>query len=46
VGLYVNCDGGNLASLSVAFENLASLDNSKVEEVVISNSNFGNLLDV
>jgi Leucine-rich repeat (LRR) protein len=41
--LYITCDGGNLASLSVAFGNLALLNGSKVEEVVIKNSHFVNL---
>lgn len=43
VGLYVSCDGGNLASLSIAFENLASLEGSKIEEVSISNSYIAKL---
>jgi Leucine-rich repeat (LRR) protein len=43
IGLYVTCEGGNLASLSVALQNLASLNASKVEEIVISKSHFNSL---
>jgi Leucine-rich repeat (LRR) protein len=39
----VTCDGGNLASLSVAFENLARINGSQVEEIVIKNSHFAAL---
>jgi Leucine-rich repeat (LRR) protein len=41
--LYVTCEGGSLASLSVALQNLAGLNASKVEEIVIRKSHF-NLL--
>jgi Leucine-rich repeat (LRR) protein len=43
IGLYINCEGGNLATLSIAFQNIAGLNGSKVEEVVIRDSNFVNL---
>lgn len=43
IGLYVSCEGGNLASLSVALKNLASLNSSKVEEIVIRKSHFNSL---
>lgn len=43
VGLFVTCDGGNLASLAVAFQNLAGLNSSKVEEIVIKRSHFVSL---
>lgn len=43
IGLFVICDGGNLASLSIAFQNLANLNGSKIEEVIVKNSHFGNL---
>lgn len=43
IGLYVTCEGGNLASLSVAFQNIAAINGSKVEEVVIRNSHFSSL---
>lgn len=43
IGLFVTCEGGNLASLSVAFQNLAALNGSKVEEIVIKNSHFSQL---
>jgi Leucine-rich repeat (LRR) protein len=43
IGLYVTCDGGNLASLSIAFQNLANLNGSKIEEVVMKNSKFEHL---
>lgn len=39
----MTCEKGNLASLSVAFENLASLNGSKVEEIIIKNSLISNL---
>jgi Leucine-rich repeat (LRR) protein len=39
----VTCDGGNLASLSVAFQNLAAINASKVEEIVLTNSHFTSL---
>lgn len=38
--MYVTCEGGNLASLSVALQNLAGLNASKVEEIVIKKSHF------
>lgn len=41
IGLYVSCDGGNLASLSVAFQNFALLNSSKIEEISLTNNNFG-----
>ena len=41
--MYIKCDGGNLATLSIAFQNIAGLNGSKVEEVVIRDSNFVNL---
>lgn len=41
--MFVTCEGGNLASLSVAFQNLAALNGSKVEEIVIRNSHFSSL---
>lgn len=43
IGLFVTCDGGNLASLSVALQNLAALNGSKVEEIVIQRSHFKSL---
>lgn len=43
IGLFVSCDGGSLASLSVAFQNLAALNGSKVEEIVITRSHFTSL---
>lgn len=39
----MTCEGGNLASLSVAFQNIAAINGSKVEEVVIRNSHFSSL---
>lgn len=39
----MTCDGGNLASLSVALHNLAVLNGSKVEEIVIKRSHFTSL---
>jgi Leucine-rich repeat (LRR) protein len=39
----VSCEGGNLASLSVALQNLAGLNSSKVEEITISKSHFSSL---
>lgn len=43
VGLYVSCEGGSLASLSVAFQNLAAINGTKVEEIVIRKSHFSSL---
>lgn len=43
IGLFVTCEGGNLASLSVAFQNLAAQNGSKVEEITIRNSHFSSL---
>lgn len=43
IGLFVSCDGSNLASLSVALQNLAGLNGSKVEEIVIQRSHFTSL---
>lgn len=43
IGIYLTCEKGNLASLSVAFRNLATLNGSKVEEIVIRNSHVSNL---
>lgn len=41
--MFVTCEGGNLASLSVALKNLAALNGSKVEEIVITKSHFSSL---
>lgn len=41
--MFVSCDGGNLASLSVALQNLAALNGSKVEEIAIQRSHFTSL---
>lgn len=43
IGIYLTCEKGNLASLSVAFENLGALNGSKVEEIIIKNSLIVNL---
>jgi Leucine-rich repeat (LRR) protein len=40
IGLYLTCEGGNLASLGVAFTTVASLNSSKVEEILIRKSHF------
>ncbi|CRL00177.1 CLUMA_CG013451, isoform A [Clunio marinus] len=40
IGLYISCDGGNLASLAVALQNVAALNASMVEELIIKNSHF------
>lgn len=41
--MYVSCEGGNLASLSVAFQNLAAVNGTKVEEITIRKSHFSSL---
>lgn len=43
IGLFVTCDGGSLASLSVALQNLAALNGSKVEEIVMKRSHVTSL---
>ena len=43
IGLFVTCDGGNLASLAVALQNLAALNGSKVEEIVMKRSHISSL---
>lgn len=43
MGIFVSCEGGNLASLSVAFQNVAAINGTKVEEVVIRKSHFSSL---
>lgn len=43
VGLFLTCEGGNLANLAIAFRNAATLNASKVEEIVIRNSHFSRL---
>lgn len=43
IGLYIKCEGGNLAGLSIAFQNLANLNGSKIEEIILSDSHLENL---